>query len=161
MQETYQRLGANRNCTIIRFCHHPYVIGTVYRKKQEIRNRFPSLKSKLNADKVRPPSYYNYSQRTLQIYHTRLRLECSSLKFHLYKSKIVDSPLCDCGEVETTKHYLIHYPQHHIPRNQFLTNFLDKPIKTLLHGYSRLTLAENEEIFNAVQTFIAHTKRFS
>ena len=49
----------------------------------EIRNSqsFSIFKSKLYADKVRPPLYYNYGQRTLQICHTRLRLECSSLKF--------------------------------------------------------------------------------
>ena len=58
---------------------------------EETRNSqsFSIFKSKLNADKVRPPLYYNYGQRTLQIYHTRLRLECSSLKFHLHKSKIL------------------------------------------------------------------------
>ena len=51
MQETYQRLGANQNCTMICFSHHPYVIGTVYRKKQEIRNRFPSLNRNLTLTK--------------------------------------------------------------------------------------------------------------
>ena len=129
----------------------------------EIRNSqtFSIFKSKLNADGVKPPSYYNYGLRTLQIYHTRLRLDCSSLNSHLHKKNIVESPLCICGDAETTKHYLLHCPQYHVPRNQVLNDYLHMPIKTLLKGDPHLSVEENENIFNAVQTFIARTGRFT
>ena len=129
----------------------------------EIRNSqtFSIFKSKLNADGVKPPSYHNHGLRTLQIYHARLRLDCSSLNSHLHKKNIVESPLCICGDAETTKHYLLHCPQYHVPRNQVLNDYLHMPIKTLLKGDPHLSVEENENIFNAVQTFIARTGRFT
>ena len=129
----------------------------------EIRNSqsFSIFKSKLNANRVKPPAYYNFGLRTLQIYHARLRLECSSLNFHLHKSKIVDSPRCNCGEPETTKYYLLQCPQYNIPRNQVPNDFLHMSIKTLLRGSPTLSVNENEAIFNAVQLFIARTGRFT
>ena len=56
-------------------------------KRDEIRNSqsFLNFDSKLYSDRTRPPKYYNYGFRTLQVYHSRLRLECSSLSYHLFK----------------------------------------------------------------------------
>ena len=67
-------------------------------------------------------------------------------EFHLHKSKIVDSPRCNCGEPETTKHYLLKRPQYVIPRNQVLNDFLHMPIKNLLRGNATLSVNENEAI---------------
>ena len=105
------------------------------------------------------PVLYSHGLRTLQIYHTQLRLEWNSLNFH--KKNIIESPLCRCGDVETTKHYFLNCPHYHVPRNQLLNDYLHLPIKTLLKGDTHLILDENETIFNAVQTFIAHTGRLT
>ena len=55
------------------------------------------------------PKYFDviHTTREGQIYHARLRLECSSLKHHLFNKNIVADPLCSCGAVETTSHYLL------------------------------------------------------
>ena len=52
-----------------------------------------------------PPTYYKEGKRLGQIYHARLRIQCGSLKHHLYLKNIEESPLCESGAVETVRHY--------------------------------------------------------
>ena len=67
-----------------------------------------------------------------------------------------------CRAAEKSKHYLLSCPNYTIIRNQVLNNYLHiMPIKTLLNGDSQLSEEENEHIFNDVQTFIAHSVRFT
>ena len=47
-----------------------------------------------------------HSTRTGQIHHSKMGLQCSSLKYYLYKKNIVQDSLC--GAIETTFHYLLH-----------------------------------------------------
>ena len=147
--------------------HYDSFLPTAIREwnnlSEEIRNSqtFPIFKSKLYANRRRPPSYFNYGPRTLQALQTRLRLECSSLNHHLSKKNIVDSAICSCGAIETTKHYLLICPNYTAVRNQVLSNYLNTPIKTLLSGDPLLNDEANQNIFKAVQTFIERTKRFS
>ena len=74
----------------------------------EVRNStsLASFKYQLNTDIQRVPKYYNTGNRFLQIQHTRLRTGCSSLNQHLFSKNIVENPLCVCGSIESTKHYL-------------------------------------------------------
>ncbi|MEW8543133.1 MAG: reverse transcriptase family protein, partial [Candidatus Thiodiazotropha sp.] len=65
------------------------------------------FKKNLNIQRSPPPAYYNFGDRISQIYHTRLRLECSSLKQHLFRKNLIENPTCSCGQVETVKHYLL------------------------------------------------------
>ena len=66
-----------------------------------------SFKSQLNKDNMKMPNYYNVGNRTLQIYHLRLRTNCSSLNFHLYSKNIIESPSYVCGDMESAKHFLL------------------------------------------------------
>ena len=71
------------------------------------------FKHKLNLQLRTPPIYFNIIQtsRLGPILHTSLRLECSSLNFHLYMKNLAESPLCSCGASETS-HFLLsctHY----------------------------------------------------
>ena len=70
-----------------------------------------SFKYKLNADTIKVRKYYSTGNRSLQIYHTRLRTKCSSLKQHLFSKNMIQNPLCECGIVETTKHFLLECPR--------------------------------------------------
>ena len=54
-----------------------------------------------------PPKFYFIGKRLGQIYHARLRTNCSSLNLHLFSKNLTDSPLCACGSVEDTYHYLL------------------------------------------------------
>ena len=66
-----------------------------------------SFKSQLNKDNMKVPKYFNVGNRTLQIYHLRLRTNCSSLNFHLYSKNLTESPICIRGDVESAKHFLL------------------------------------------------------
>ena len=60
-------------------------------------NTTASLKYKLNRDLNCPPKYYNEGNRLAQIFHSRLRTNCSALSQHLHSKSIVPSPLCIRG----------------------------------------------------------------
>ena len=74
----------------------------------QIRNSasLSSFKNKLNVNIRSPLALYCSGSRQGQIYHVRLRINCSLLKLQLYSEKnIIDSPLCVCGEIEDTCHF--------------------------------------------------------
>ena len=64
-----------------------------------------SFKYFLNKDKDSTPKYYYAGNRQAQIFHARLRTNCSSLKLDLFLKNMSDSPLCLCGSVEDAQHF--------------------------------------------------------
>ncbi|MCG8048301.1 MAG: reverse transcriptase family protein [Candidatus Thiodiazotropha endolucinida] len=128
----------------------------------EIRNStsVTQFKYRLAEHINKPPSWFDFGSRNAQIYHTRLRLECSSLRHHLYRKNLIDSPLCLCGRSETSKHYFFECPNHHLTRIRLLSDILHLPLKTLLFGDSNFSKEENERIFDAVHKYIIQSKRF-
>jgi hypothetical protein len=123
-----------------------------------------SFKKKLENNKQRVPLHYYSGQRLAQIHHTRLRTHCSSLNEHLYSKNIIESPLCQCGEIEDTSHYLFHCKQYDYQRQILLTKIRQITIPTLstfLFGEPQLTLNDNNCIFKLVQEYIIKTKRFA
>ena len=81
-----------------------------------------SFKLHINSNIHKPPEYYKVGCRFGQIHHTRLRLNCSSLHFDLYRKNIIDDPHCSCGAIETAKHYFIECPNYNVQRAIYLTN---------------------------------------
>ena len=72
----------------------------------------PSLsafKHKLNRNIRMPPKLYFTGKRLGQIYHARLRTNCSSINLHLFSKNLADtcSPLCACGSIGDTYHHLL------------------------------------------------------
>ena len=65
-----------------------------------------SFKYKFERNIPKIPKYYYFGDRGNQILHTRLRTECSTLKFHLYRRNLIPEPYCTCGAVENTSHFL-------------------------------------------------------
>ena len=51
-----------------------------------------SFKMSLNMDTVNKPPYYYIGERLGQIYHVRLRTQCSSLNEHLFRKSITTGP---------------------------------------------------------------------
>ena len=124
------------------------------------------FKSKLNSENPKIiPNYYYCGSRLGQIYHTRLRLDCSSLRDHLFRKHILSSPLCDCKrDIESTKHYLLDCPQYTLSRNKYLLPLQQNShlsANLLIFGDPNLHYEENRKIFIAVQNYILDTKRFS
>lgn len=133
---------------------------------QDIKNA-PSLSSfkyKLNNPKRYPPKYFDNMQlsRIGQVLHARLRLECSSLKHHLYQKNLVDSPFCSCGQIESPTHFLLHCPNYTHQRQQYLSVLpYQLNVSILLNGISGENVTVNDIIFKHVQLYIIATKRFA
>ena len=66
------------------------------------------FKMLLNNNRVRSCPLFDFGLRKSQILHTRLRFGCSSLNYDLHRRNLVDNSLCQCGQVETVDHFLIH-----------------------------------------------------
>ena len=126
----------------------------------------PSLqtfKSRINGPKRFPPKHFEQQQvsRAVQVLHTRLRLECSSLNHHLYQKNLVDSPLCSCGQIETTTHYFLHCPNYLQPRQHYFSALpYQLTLSLFLNGLQDVPTEVNNMIFKQVQLFIIATKRF-
>lgn len=121
------------------------------------------FKSRLNTDVRKVPKYFNSGNRLLQIYHTRLRTECSALNHHLFSKSIIASSLCFCGDIETTKHYLLECPRYVQLRTTMINNVSTiciPSLSSLLFGDETLDDIANQNIFIAVQRYISETKRF-
>ena len=68
-------------------------------------NKFKTLLSGLYQTCIsKPPSYYSFGKRKLNIIHTKLR-HCCILNHDLYKLNIVVSDKCSCGAVEDAYHF--------------------------------------------------------
>ena len=122
-----------------------------------------SFKQQLNKNNNKVPIYYSSGNRLLQIHHTRLRTKCSSLNQHLHSKNIIDDPLCACGSVETTNHFLLECPQYIQARRDMITalsTFCVPSLNNLLYGDTTLNNHQNKLIFLTVQKYISDSKRF-
>ncbi|MCG7881047.1 MAG: hypothetical protein JAY96_05605 [Candidatus Thiodiazotropha endolucinida] len=129
-------------------------------RNAESQNAF---KQNLSENSVKVPYYFFCGNREEQIIHTRLRTECSSLNYYLYRRNLVDSPNCICGSIENNKHYLLECTRYRNARDEMLNTIMRHShitVDILLHGNANLPARVNEENFRAVQTYIRKTKRF-
>ena len=110
-----------------------------------------------------PPKFYFIGKRLGQIYPARLRTNCSSLNLHLFSKNLTNSPLCACGSVEDTYHYLLVCNCFSNLRRDLLNtvSMICRPtIDVFLFGNDELSTEQNKNIFLAVQNFVLKTKRF-
>ena len=120
------------------------------------------LKRHLNKNIKPPPPYFLTGSRQVQILHTRLRMNCSSLKYHLFSNNIVDSPLCVWGKIEDTKHYFLECPLYNQLRRKYLSNLANNVnTNLLLFGDPNLSVSQNKSIFQSVHNYIKQSKRFN
>ena len=122
-----------------------------------------SFKHFLNRDKSYVPKYYYSGKRQLQILHTRLRTNCSSLNNDLYLKNITESPLCRCGSIENTYHFFFQC-SYYTPERTLLFDAISRycgiTLHLLLFGDTSLSHDTNKNIFQQVQKYISDTKRF-
>ena len=122
-----------------------------------------NFKRTLSTPGIVPSHYLNIqTTRTGQILHTRIRLECSSLNQHLYKKKLINSPNCLCGQVESAAHFLLHCPRYNQIRRRYFGNAaFPITVHNLLYGVRNQNITYNDEIFKQVQLYILASKRFT
>jgi hypothetical protein len=122
-----------------------------------------SFKKLLNVDKLVTPKHYYTGNRQSQILHTRLRTNCSSLNNDLFLKGIVESPHCECSQVESAHHFFFACPRYQVIR-QILFNTVSQycplNISNLLFGDTSLSYETNVKIFEAVQKYIRDSNRF-
>ena len=77
------------------------------------------FKKQLRRERAPKPanSYFAMGSKRGNILHTRLRLNASHLRAHLYSQGKVDSPRCSCGYPrEDTQHFFLTCPRYSLPR---------------------------------------------
>ena len=103
---------------------------------------------------------------------SKLQLGLSHLRFHEFKHSFQDilNPICDCGAVETTVHYLLHCPNFSNERLIFFNklqstdaNILSKDdpnISKVLYSDHSFNDEKNTSFLTASFEYIISTKRF-
>ena len=144
----------------------PSVIQEWNKLPQDIRNSesISSFKRLLCINKSIIPHYHYTGFRKAQILHTQLRMNCSPLNLFLFQKNIIESPLCQCGELESTEHFFQSCSSYQNIRTELLNTI--RPIsatttKILLNGNPNLPPETNSSIFEAVQKIIIKSKRFN
>ena len=119
-----------------------------------------SFKNQVKTIRREIPSYYYKGSRIGQILHSRLRMKCSSLNQHLFNKNLVQSPLCECGEIESNEHFLLKCPIYNDNRRRHLNQIgtIANSVNILLFGSINLTSEQNEMIFESVQSYIVSSK---
>ena len=107
-----------------------------------------SFKHKLNSNITKPPPYYFSGSQLGQIYHARIRLNCS-LRYHLFQKNIIDNHVCECGEIENTSHFFLHCNLYGKLRHALLdrvSTYCQPTVNVFLYGNTDLTDVENAEL---------------
>ena len=76
---------------------------------------------------------------------------------------MTENPLCVCGIVETSKHFLLECPRFTQARSAIidtLSPFCNPSLNVLLYRDDRLDFRQNKLIFLRVQQYISESKRF-
>ena len=113
-----------------------------------------SFKTFLNRDRKKVPKYYVTGKRKLQILHTRLRTNCSSLNSDLFLKNMTKSPVCTCGIIENAYHFFFICNRYDIPRDDMFHSLSDIPnlnLRRLLYGDETLPFQTNARFFLEVQ----------
>lgn len=134
----------------------------------EIRNKptLHSFKSQLiSQTNVHPNHILNHKgKRTTSILFTRLRHNCSALKYDLYRCNLVDNPSCECGNpCENSYHFFFECPLYVIQRNKLYQNLLmlsEINLNVIMYGSEGFSLDSNMHIFDSVHQYIRDTNRF-
>ena len=116
-----------------------------------------AFKCSLNSTLISVPRFYLDGKRIGQIYHSRLRMDCSSLNHHLFLKNIIDSPLCICGRPETTKHYLFDCNRFNHLRQEMMqskSQLCEPTLNALLYGVTDLSDESNRQLFIIIQEYI-------
>ena len=98
-----------------------------------------------------------------QIYHSRLRTNCTSLNSQLFSKNIIDSPLCIFGAIEDTRHYLFVSTRYFDLRQELInavSAMCEPTLNVLLYGNTELSYEQSKEIFLSVRNYIVKSKRF-
>ena len=113
----------------------------------------------------RPPTYHFTGNRKLNILHARLRQKFSSLRSDLFRSNLIENPICSCGACpETVEHYILYCTKYVTAQNKLKNNIelINIPfvLNVLLYDDEGESHETNSSVFQQVQLFIKKTGCF-
>jgi hypothetical protein len=111
---------------------------------------------------INPTEYYNEGPRKLNILHTRLNHQYSSLNADLSRIHVMNNYKSNCGaSFEDVRHYFLECPLYLSERKTFLSDCddININIENLLFGNDDYSY-DNSKMFGKVRTFINQSKRF-
>ena len=113
----------------------------------------------------RPPTYHFNGNIKLNILQARLRQKCSSLRSDLFRSNLIENPICSCGVgPETAEHYILYCTKYVTARNKLKNNIelINIPfvLNVLLYGDEGESHETHSSVFQQIQLFIKETGRF-
>ena len=124
-----------------------------------------SFKYYFKKDKTAVPKYYYTKNIKVQVLHSRLRTNYSSLNLDLFLKGIYsDSLMCRCGSIVNSQHFFFHCPHYQQHTNVLLnavTPCNSPTLDRLLHGESSLSYDKNMIIFENIHRFILNCKSFT
>ena len=124
---------------------------------------FKSFKKSITPELYENPLHF-IGNRKEQILMSKIRLNCSNLKAHLYNLKIINDRKCTCGlAIEDSLHFFFICTLYNRPRatlHNCIAVLAPFTLKTLLNGYDKLDILTNTVIIKATLEFINATERF-
>ena len=119
-----------------------------------------NIKRKVVLAKI--PGHFLVGDRRSNILHARLRRNCSSLKYDLFRSNIITDSRCIFEFIREDASYFLLNCRLYIEQRTVLFNVLHhhnflRDIRTLLFGDSQKNQAQNILLAKAVQTFTEGT----
>ena len=123
------------------------------------------FKNAMNPNLESRPSYFSFGDRKFNILHTKIRYQCSPLNYDLFRARLIDNPVCNCGHpCENAYHYFFECQQYADMRNiLFLYLYpltVEINLDLLLNGNEHLPGDSNRELFRHVQNFMRSSRRF-
>ena len=138
--------------------------NSLERDKQNCRT-LASFKSSLVPVGYLEPPFKSFSGvRKLNILHTRLRNNCSILKYDLFRCNLENNPGCSCGHpCENAFHFFFECPLYQHTRAEFYNDMVRHGNITLdhiLYGNPSISHDDNIAFFKAVHRYIRDSRRF-
>ena len=127
-------------------------------------NTVNAFKNALTPKRTTFPFQNLSKNRKMTITHARLRHQCSTLNYDLFRCNLIDDPKCGCGNpCENAFHYFFECLNYTHSREDLLNAL--RPITEInldiiLFGNELVTPDENMIIFQAVHQYIQATHRF-
>ena len=147
----------------------PFVINLWNSLDNDIRNTrtFDTFKINLRRKVVlaKIPAHFLVGDGRPNVLYARLRRNCSSLKYDLFRSNIITDSRCVCGYIREDASYFLLNCHLYIEQRTILFNFLHHhnfgKILELCYLETQKDQAQNILLSNAVQTFIKSSRRFT
>ena len=122
-----------------------------------------TFKELIKPKRKKVPVHYYLGERKERIELCRMRNRNSNLNNNLYLLNLSQTPLCECGDVETVHHYLLRCMNYILQRAEMfreLPETDDIDANLLMSGSPVLSDDDNKTLTLAVLKYIKDTCRF-